>query len=49
MDFFVVSGNYYRQTELDDMIPWEREVIISLLEDKLLKEKEYYESRKNQT
>ena len=34
-------------TELDDMLPWEREIYISLVEDYVKKENERMEKQKN--
>ena len=45
---FVLLHHYkYSLTELDEMIPWEREVYIALIIDHLEKEKERQEAEKS--
>ena len=36
----------YSLTELENMMPWEREIYVSLLQEHLKKEKEEYEKQK---
>ncbi len=39
-NFMLMQHHKYRLSELDNMIPWERQVYLGLLEEHLLEEKE---------
>lgn len=43
----MMQHHKYSLTELDNMVPWEREIYVSLLMDHVKKENENLESQKN--
>lgn len=43
----MMQHHKYSLTELDNMVPWEREIYVSLLMDHVKKENEKLESQKN--
>ena len=45
-NFFMVHNHKYSLSELENMIPWERQIFIALLYETLQKEKEEYEKHK---
>lgn len=46
-NFALMQHHKYSLTELENMIPWEREIYVSLLSNYLKEEKEKIEARKN--
>jgi hypothetical protein len=46
-NFALMQHHKYSLTELENMVPWEREIYVSLLSNYLKEEKEKIEARKN--
>lgn len=45
LNFLIVGEHPFTLTELDNMIPWEREIYVALIDNKIKKETEQLKKR----